>query len=232
MDIATLPHLFTPLDAVAALALFTAWIATTFVIEWPWKKRPSLSVLMTEYRRAWMRETPTREPRVYDAMMITSIRQATTFFASTTMIALGGGLALIANIDRLADVTADLALNTAPPIALEVKLVAVLFLVLNAFLKFVWSHRVFGYCAVMMASVPNDAADPRTAERVEQAADLNILAARSFNRGLRSVYFALGALTWLFGAVPLLVAVAATVMVLLRREFASETRATLVRDAA
>jgi uncharacterized membrane protein len=96
-------------------------------------------------------------------------------------------------------------------------------------LKFIWSHRLFGYCAIMMAAVPNDPADPLAYHRAAQAAEINISAARNFNRGLRSVYFALAALAWLFGAVPLLVATALCLAVLIRREFASGSRAVLLR---
>ena len=79
-----------------------------------------------------------------------------------------------------------------------------------------------------MAAVPNDITDPRAIERADQAAGLNVTAARSFNRGMRSLYFALGGLPWLLGAVPLVVATLATVLVLWRREFASESRRALM----
>jgi uncharacterized membrane protein len=26
----------------------------------------------------------------------------------------------------------------------------------NALLKFIWAHRLFGYCSILMAAVPND----------------------------------------------------------------------------
>ena len=39
-----------------------------------------------------------------------------------------------------------------------------------------------------------------------QAAEINIIAARSFNLGLRCVYFALGALGWLAGPLGLFLA--------------------------
>jgi uncharacterized membrane protein len=45
---------------------------------------------------------------------------------------------------------------------------------------------------------------------------------------MRSLYFALGGLPWLLGAVPLVVATLATVLVLWRREFASESRRALM----
>ena len=100
----------------------------------------------------------------------------------------------------------------------------------NALLRFIWSHRLFGYCAIMMAAVPNDHLDPSAAPRARQSAEINITAARSFNRGLNSVYFALASLGWLIGPLPLLVATGLTAGVLLRREFASHSRQVMLDD--
>jgi len=76
----------------------------------------------------------------------------------------------------------------------------------------------------MMAAVPNDVDDPQALLRAAAAAEINITAARSFNRGLRSIYFALGALGWLLGAYALLFTTLITAAVLLRREFVSQSR--------
>jgi len=146
------------------------------------------------------------------------------------MIGIGGGLALIGNAERLLGIAKDLSLENAPVVVWEVKILVVILFLANGFLKFVWSHRLFGYCAVMLASVPNEATDPACLPRARQAAEINITAARSFNRGLRSVYFALGALAWLLGAIPLLMATALTVLILWRREFASHSRSVLLQD--
>jgi len=82
----------------------------------------------------------------------------------------------------------------------------------------------------IVTQVQVDPADPACIPRANQAAEINITAARSFNRGLRSVYFALGALAWLLGAIPLLVATALTVLILWRREFASHSRGILLQN--
>lgn len=97
-----------------------------------------------------------------------------------------------------------------------------------AFLKFVWSHRLFGYCAVVLAAVPNDPSHPDAARYAEKSAKLNTYAARSFNRGLRAMYFALAALAWLLGAWAMIAATLMTLAVLYRREFNSQSRAALV----
>ena len=170
-----------------------------------------------------MRAFVTRQPRIFDATVLDSLRQSTAFFASATMIALGGGVALLGDADRLAGFAADFTVRTSRTV-LEIKLMLVLVLVANAFLKFVWANRLFGYCAILMASVPNDIEDPACFPRAAQAAEINITAARSFNRGLQSVYFALAALAWLVGPLALVLASLLTGGVIVRREFASASR--------
>lgn len=222
---------FTPLDATALAVWVAAWVGIGWLIEHPPAGRPSVSVLMTRFRREWMRQLVTRQPRIFDATILSTLRQGTTFFASASMIIIGGGLALIGNTERLLGLAEDLTLATAPAIVWEVKILAILLLVANAFLKFVWSHRLFGYCAVIMAAVPNEPDDPQAFPRAAQAAEINMTAARSFNRGMRSLYFALGGLAWLLGAIPLILATAVTVFVLWRREFASNSRRALIGGA-
>jgi len=221
---------FGPYDLVAIILLAIAWVGIGWVIEHAGSKRPSVSVLMAGYRREWMTQFVSREPRIFDANILANLRQGTTFFASASMIGIGGGLALIGNTERLLGIAQDLTLDAAPAVVWEVKILVVILFLANGFLKFVWSHRLFGYCAVMLASVPNDPADPACIPRAKQAAEINITAARSFNRGLRSVYFALGALAWLLGAIPLLVATVLTVLILWRREFASQSRGFLLQQ--
>ncbi len=80
--------------------------------------------------------------------------------------------------------------------------------------------------------MPNDPEDARAYPRAEKSAQLNITAARSYNRGLRSIYFAMAALAWLVGPTGLLLATGVTVLVLWRREFASQSRSALFEGAA
>ena len=168
--------------------------------------------------------------RMFDAQVLSTLRQGASFFASATMIAIGGGLALVGNAERLQGVASDLTMTSDPRFVWEFKLLVTLFLLSNAFLKFVWSHRLFGYCAILIAAVPNEADDPSAFPRASKAAEVNITAARSFNRGLRSVYFALASAAWLVGAWPLVLTTLVTLAVLWRREFASQSRAILTQQ--
>jgi len=215
-------------DLLAVLAVALLWAGSGFVIEHPPARWPSVSLIMKDYRRDWMRQFVTRQPRIFDATLIDSLRQGTAFFASASMIAIGGGVALIGNSDRLRGLAEDLTIDPAA-VQVEVKIILSLAFLANALLKFVWAHRLFGYCAILMAAVPNDPADPQADHRAAQAAEVNITAAKNFNRGLRSIYFALAALGWLFGPVGLILAALAATTVLLRREFASQSRDVMLR---
>lgn len=223
----TLIH-FSALDLAAVGLLFAAWILSALAVEHPPAAYPSVSRLMADFRREWMVHFVTREPRIFDSQIVTNLRQSTAFFASGVMIAIGGGFALVGNADMLRGVAEDLTLGQDPVVVWEVKTILMLLFAANAFLKFVWAHRLFGYCAVLMAAVPNDPEDPDAYPRAAQAGEINVTAARGYNRGLRSVYFGIAAAAWLLGPVPLIAAVAVTLAVILRREFASESRRVLL----
>lgn len=220
---------FTFLDQIALGVLVASWLGIGLIIENPPKSRPSVSRLMGFYRREWMRQFVDRGTRVFDAQIISNLRQSTAFFASTSMIAIGGLLALLGNTDRVAGIAKDLTQTAANVIVIEVKLTVIVIFLANAFLKFVWSHRLFGYCAILMASVPNSASDPAALPRAEKAAAINVTASRSFNRALRSVYFGMACLAWLFGAKALIGSALITLIVLGRREFASHSREALTK---
>ena len=220
-------QLFSALDFTAIAILITAWLMIGWRIEHPSPSRISVSNLMANYRREWLRQFVGREPRVFDAQIMANLRQGAAFFASATMIAIGGGLALIGDVDQLQSVANVLTPVSTSEIVWEIKLLVMILFITNAFLKFVWAHRLFGYCSVVMSAVPNDPNDPKAFARADKAAELNITAARSFNRGMRSTYFALASAAWLVGATALICTTLFTCLVLWRREFASHSRKAL-----
>ncbi len=229
MDILARLSYFTTLDYVALALLVGGWFVIGYLIENDFKNMKSVTTLMADYRHEWMRHMITREPRVFDAQILAMIRQGTAFFASASMIAIGGCLALLGNTEQLMGIAEDLTLQGGPSIIWELKVLVILGFLANAFFKFVWANRLFGYCAVLMGSVPNDRSDPLTLVRAKKAAEINITGARSFNRGLRSVYFGLAASAWLLGSIALILATIATCLVLFRREFASRSKEILLR---
>lgn len=219
---------FSSWDLSAVSLLLVCYVLIGLLIENAPSTHPSVSQLMAEHRRSWMRHMAARDVRIFDAQVLNGLRQGTAFFASATMLATGGVLALIGNADKLIDVADDLSLSPASEWIWEIKLLLTLFFITNAFLKFVWSHRLFGYCAILMAAVPNEVDDPQSLTISQKAGEVNISAARSYNRGLRAIYFSIASIAWLLGPWALLLATVITVSVLLRREFMSKSRAVLL----
>ncbi|MCF2904887.1 DUF599 domain-containing protein [Octadecabacter sp. CECT 8868] len=230
MDFVTDFASLTWLDGGFVTLMIVVWLWLGWWIEHPSASRPSVTVLMSEYRREWMRVMIDRQPRIFDAQIMDSLRQGTSFFASTCLLAVGGVLALIGNVDPLRGVAEGITMAQSPAVIWQIKLGLVLLFLSNGFLKFVWSNRVFGYCSVMMSAVPNDVDDPRTRPMAAKAAELNIRAAMNFNRGLRSMYFALGSVAWMAGPWPLLVAIVLVAWLVWSREFTSIPRAILLDE--
>lgn len=219
--------LISPLDWVAVALLLAAWGGTGLLVERAGVATPSTNMLMRGYRLAWMREMVKRDVRIFDANILQSLRDGASFFISACMIGIGGGVALLGQTDRLASFAADLSpAIAAPRVVWEAKILLVVLILASAFLKFIWAHRLFGYCAIVMAATPSDVVSG--SPMAEKAGWLNIYAARSFNRGLRAVYFALAALAWLLGPLALIVATLATLSTLWRREYASHSREVLL----
>ena len=218
----------TRLDAGALIALMLLWGAIGWRIEHPSAKTPSTSSIMADYRRQWMNQMIERDVRIFDAQTIGTLRQGTSFFASTCVIAIGGTLALIGNAEQIAGVAEDLTDARAPAIVWELKLLVIVLFLTNAFLKFVWSNRLFGYCSVVVGAAPNDPHHHNAPSFAHKAAELNIAAARSFNRGLRAIYFGLATVAWLAGPAALIAATIVTFIVIWRREFASQSRKVLL----
>ena len=222
MNLGTIP----PFDLAVLGLLILAWLGSGWFSEHPPATRPSVSWLMEEYRRDWMKTFVTRQPRIFDATLIDSLRQGTAFFSSACMIAIGGGIAVIGNAAAVQRLAEELPIAAGPDVA--VKMLPVIVFLANALLKFVWAHRLFGYCSILMAAVPNDPGDPLAFHRAGQAAEINITAAKSFNRGLRSIYYALAALGWLLGPWGLLTGTVLATGILIRREFASHSRGVIL----
>lgn len=220
---------FDLLDVVALLVFWVLWLSTTWRIEQTSTKRPSVHVLMTRHRHRWMEEMAARDVRIFDSAILNSIQQSTAFFGSTTLLVIGGIFAMLGKPELLLSagegILPDSSLQT-----LQTELLMVLGIASFAFLKFVWSNRLFSYCAIVMASMPNDGSTPEAKRTATRAAHLNTFAARSFNRGLRGIYYALTAMAWLLGPEALIVASIVTTGVLIRREFFSRSRAALVDD--
>ena len=96
---------------LAALAFFlVAWVLHTLASDGKLVNRVSLTTAMNTQREAWMRTMVEREIRIVDTAIMSGLQQGTAFFASSSLIALGGCFALLGASDRVLTVLNDLPL--------------------------------------------------------------------------------------------------------------------------
>ncbi len=97
---------------LAALAFFLlAWVLHTLASDGKLVSRVSLTTAMNVQREAWMRTMAEREIRIVDTAIMSGLQQGTAFFASSSLIALGGCFALLGASDQVLDVLNDLPLE-------------------------------------------------------------------------------------------------------------------------
>jgi uncharacterized membrane protein len=209
----------------AAVAFFAIeWLIYAITLEHTAYGRDSLSARMHKYREVWVRNLLHRETRMVDMQIMASLQNGTAFFASTSLIALGGGLALLRSTNDALAVFGALPIDLSPSPALwEIKCVGLILIFIYAFFKFAWSYRLFNYVAILLGAMPPAAQHdtPEAEAHVIRTTRLFEAAGRHFNRGQRAFFFALGYLGWFLSPWVLFVTTAAVVIVTWRRQFAS-----------
>jgi uncharacterized membrane protein len=218
---------FTLPDLLALAWFLGAWIAYSLIIEKTAKGRRSLNALMNDYRDEWMERLLAREMRMVDAQVTAALQNGTAFFASTTLIAIGGTLTLLRSTEQILAVVSALPFGVAPsPELWELKMMGLSVIFVYAFFKFAWSYRLFNYFAIMVGAAPQPSEKDTAAAQAfaHRAARLCADAGRHFNRGQRAFFFALGYLGWFLGPLPFALTTTGVVIVMWRRQFASDAR--------
>ena len=105
---------FTNLDFVALAFFLIAWLGYHAAVELTPAGQRSLNKMMNEYRYRWMEQMVVRENRIVDTTIMASLMNGTAFFASTSLIAIGGVLALLQSTDSVLPVFADLPFGPPP----------------------------------------------------------------------------------------------------------------------
>lgn len=220
---------------VFALGFFILeWTTYAITLEHTRYGRDSLSARMHTYREVWMRRLLEREARIVDTHILTSLQNGTAWFASTTLIAIGGSLALLRATNEVMPMMQNLpfGFNTTPGLW-EIKCFGLILIFVYAFFKFAWSYRLFNYVAILIGAMPlaSKRDTPEAEVHVVRTTRMFGAAARHFNRGQRAFFFALGYLGWFVSPWVFLVSTAAVVVVTWRRQFASNAWKAMAPDA-
>ena len=223
---------FTLSDYVGLTFFAGAWLAYYLMVERTVAGQHSLNRLMNLHRYQWMRILVERDNRIIDANINASLQNGTAFFASTSLIAIGGSLTLLRSTDEVLAVFAELPFGLATTrLAWEMKVLGLTVIFVYAFFKFAWSYRLFNYAAILIGAVPErPRADEATlALAAWRAASMNTVAGRHFNRGQRAFFFALAYLGWFVSSYVLIAATAFVLYVMWHRQFASDSLAALMK---
>jgi uncharacterized membrane protein len=215
------------LDLFALGWFVLAWAIHAGVVERSEWRKKSLNYRMDLARHDWMRRMLSRENRIVDTQIMASLHQGTAFFASTSLFAIGGALALLRSSDEV--VAIFRALPFAVPASrgvIEIKVVGLLVLFVYAFFKFAWSYRMFNYVAIQIGATPpaGEGETPKALAHVDRVARMITVAGRHFNRGQRAIFFALAYLGWFVNSYVFAGATAAVLFVILMRQFGPTSR--------
>jgi uncharacterized membrane protein len=225
--------LFSTLDLVALAWFVGAWAAYSATLSLTERRRRGLNSEMNIYRDVWTVQMLGRDMRMVDAQIVAALQNGTAFFASTSLIAVGGALTLLRSSDVVLEVVAALPFGVKmTPVQWEAKTLGLAIIFVYAFFKFGWAYRLYNYVAILVGAAP-PAKDKDTREAKAHAERLGRLcgvAGQHFNRGQRAFFFALGYLGWFISPWLLMVTSVAVAVVLWRRQFASDSRRALVNE--
>ena len=219
------------LDGVALAFFIGAWSAYHALLESRRFGGKSLNALMHRYRRAWMDEMLHRNVRIIDTQIMASLQNGTAFFASTSLLVIGGSLALLRATHDVLQIFEDLPLAVPANRALwEMKVLGLTVIFVYAFFKFAWSYRLFNYAAILIGATPEiDAVGEKAAHvHVQRTGDVITDAGRQFNRGQRAFFFALAYAAWFVSPWAFIAATIAVLIAMVQRQFRSPARAAVL----
>ncbi len=223
------------LDLFRQITLTDSLALLWFVIAW-WgyaafaRRRAgggSLLATTNRFRRQWMMQTTARENRVIDGVVVQNLSTSPSFFASTTILIIGGLLALIGATDEAAKVAKELPfVARTSPFVFDLKLFVLTAVFVYAFFRFTWSMRQYTFGALLIASAPDpkvfESGEASREEFADRAGRVVGLAAETFNDGLRAYYMAFAVILWFFSPLAYVLGTAGIIYLLYQREFRSE----------
>src|SRR5258707_786874 len=195
-------------DILAVGFFLLEWSVYAVTLEHTAYGRDSLSARMHAHRDIWIRRLRHRGARMVGMQIMGSLQNGTSFFASASLRAVGGALALRRSTNEALGILGALPINLGPSPALwEIKCVGLILIFVYAFFKFAWAYRLFNYVSILLGAMPpvqqRDTAEAEA--HVMRTTKLFEAAGRHFNRGQRALFFALGYLGWVVSPLVLFV---------------------------
>lgn len=214
-------------DWLALAWFFAAWVGYSFYASRWEAGRTSLLSTTNRYRSHWMLQSTSREVRVLDGIIIQNLSSTPSFFCSTTILVIGGLLALLGSTDKAAEFIRDIPFTVRTSVLIfDFKVVLLLGIFVYAFFRFSWSMRLYTFVALVIGSMPDHkdftAGKYDRTVYAERASRMLSLAAEAFNAGLRGYYFSFAVIAWFFSPLAFACATAMVILILYSREYRSD----------
>ncbi|MDO9315910.1 MAG: DUF599 domain-containing protein [Burkholderiaceae bacterium] len=213
-------------DWVALGCFFGGWVGYALFARRLASCRPSILASTNRIRRQWMLQTTYREVRVIDGVVVQSLSTSPSFFASTTILIIGGLLAVLGS-NNASELVREIPFAVRTTVLVfDLKIVLMLAIFVYAFFRFTWSMRQYTFGALLVASAPEaqqfETLELSRDEFADRAGRVVGLAAETFNDGLRAYYFAFAAVSWFLSPLVFVLATGGVIYILYQREFHSD----------
>jgi len=218
-------------DWAAVVVFFSGWAGYAWFARHRAMTQPSVLASTNRIRQEWMLQTTYRDVRVIDGVVVQSLSTSPSFFASTSILVIGGLLATLGATEKTTELVRDLPFAARTSVLVfDLKLVLMLMVFVYAFFRFTWSMRQYTFGALLIGSAPEarqfvalgDGAEAARIAFSQKAGRVLGLAAETFNDGLRSYYFAFAAIGWFFSPIVYIMATLGVIYILYQREFRSD----------
>ena len=219
--------IFPVIDWIALGWFLAMWAGYHRFAEYWSLSHPSLLRQMNHYRREWILRLTHRENRIADVALMANLSSSATFFASTTIIIIGGLFAMLGGTAKVVEIVSEIPFSVrASESVWNVKIILLICVFVFAFFRFTWSLRQFNFCAIMIGAAQSAACYNAGDEAArigyaDRTGELVALAGETFNDGLRGYYFAIAAMTWFLQPLAFMLATTLVVIILYYREFRS-----------
>ena len=206
-----------------------AYLAYNIIVPMVEQKRPSLSVIMNMQRRRWVANASRRESP-FDAILSGNIMGSVSLLASTSVLLVLAVFAMFGQLSTLMAALDSLSLQrTYSLLDVQLHLVVMLAMFVQAFFAFTLSLRQFNHFCIMLGALDHDRVT--TDEEIEAIARMNALGAKNFNSGIRAYYFSIPTVAWFISEWVGVAVCLATILVLAHREFFSSAHRTAASAA-
>ena len=204
---------------IATLFPLLCWFAYNYGVPLLERHRPSLSVIMSMQRRRWVANATRRESPL-DAILSANLMGSVSFLASTSVLLVLAVFAAFGQLPALMQTIQTIGLGSSYSLAdLQIHLLVMLAIFVLSFFSFTLALRQFNHFCIMIGAIDHSGKTPP--EEIDAIAQLNTLAAKNFNNGIRAYYFSVSTVAWFANEWFAIIASVATVGFLIHREFFS-----------